>query len=99
MELFFFFKDEMDESPLWKQDPRAGMGRAVSREKRGGAGQRDPEPEQCFSIPQKPWLGIGILGSDGGDSSILTPTGRGRIHVVLRYLGCALQRLPACMPG
>lgn len=37
-----------------------------------GSGERDLELEWHSGIPQKPWLGMGILGSDGGDSSTLT---------------------------
>lgn len=34
-----------------------------------GAGERDPELEKQFGLPQKPCLGVGMLGSDRGDSS------------------------------
>lgn len=42
----------------------------------GEAGERDPELQQCFGILLKPWLGMGMLGHDGGDSSILRLRGR-----------------------
>lgn len=41
-----------------------------------GAGERDAELERHFGTPRKPWLGMGMLGSGGGDSSILTSHGR-----------------------
>lgn len=43
----------------------------------GRTGDCDPELEQHFGIPQKPWLGMGMLGSSGGDSSTLTSHERG----------------------
>lgn len=61
-----------------------------------GAGERDPELEQQFGLPQKPCLGMGMLGSDRGDSSTLTSWGRW--SQALCYLGCALQQCqPACL--
>lgn len=43
----------------------------------GGGCRKGPRAAAvCFGILLKPWLGMGMLGRDGGDSSILTLRGR-----------------------